>query len=105
MSGLINEPEKFFNADWDLHRKLAESCHNDILRTIYLTLLDILSSHVSSVVPTGNLEQYLYERLAIHAQLVEAVASHDEEQVAAVARDHHFTSIRPRLVDSRTGGA
>jgi DNA-binding MarR family transcriptional regulator len=103
MSGLIGAPEEFFRADWDLHRKLAGCCHNDILRTVYLKLLDILSDHVDSVVPTGNLEHYLYERLAIHAQIVEAVASRDEEQVAAAAHAHHFTSIRSRLVENGTG--
>jgi DNA-binding MarR family transcriptional regulator len=99
MSGLISAPEEFFRADWDLHRKLAEFCYNGILRTVYLALLDILSTHVSSVVPTGNLEHYLYERLAIHARIVDAVADGAKEKVAAAAHSHHFTSIRSRLLD------
>ncbi|WP_159007170.1 FCD domain-containing protein [Streptomyces sp. NRRL S-813] len=100
MSRLLESPEEFFCADWDLHRKLAEFSHNEILKTVYLSLLDILNQHMRSVVPTGNLPSYLYERLAIHARIVDAVAGGDEEQVAAAAHAHHFTSARSRLVNS-----
>ena len=99
MSRLVESPEEFFCADWELHRKLAEFSHNEILNTVYLSLLDILRTHVSSVVPTENLPSYLYERLAIHARLVDAVAEGDEERVAAAAHAHHFTSARLGLVD------
>jgi len=99
MSCLVDAPEAFFAADWDLHRALAAHCHNEILRTVYLALLDILSSHVSSVVPTANLKPYLYERLAIHARIVDAVAGGDSDQVAAAAHAHHFTDVRSRLID------
>lgn len=99
MSCLIDAPEAFFTADWDLHRTLAAHCHNDILRTVYLALLDILSSHVSSVVPTANLKPYLYQRLAIHARIVDAVAGGDPDQVAAAAHAHHFTDVRSRLIN------
>lgn len=99
MSRLVESPEEFFSADWDLHRKLAEFSHNEILKTVYLSLLDILHKHMRSVVPTGNLPSYLYERLAIHARLVDAVAEGDEEQVAAAAHAHHFTNARSRLVN------
>ncbi|MFE2719394.1 FCD domain-containing protein [Streptomyces mirabilis] len=103
MSRLLEMPEEFFRADWDLHRKLAELSHNTILRTVYIALLDMLSSHVSSVVPTGNLQHYLYERLATHARIVDAVISGDEEQIAAAAQAHHFADIRSRLVDGPAG--
>lgn len=98
MSRLVDAPKEFYCADWDLHRKLAEFSQNEILKRIYLSLLDILRSHVDSVVPTGNLPSYLYERLAIHARLVDAVAGGDEEQVTAAAQAHHFTDDRARLV-------
>jgi DNA-binding FadR family transcriptional regulator/DNA-binding MarR family transcriptional regulator len=98
MSQLVESPKEFYFADWELHGKLAEFSQNEILKTVYLSLLHILRSHVDSVVPTGNLPSYLSTRLAIHARLVDAVADGDEEQVAAVARAHHFTSDRSRLL-------
>jgi DNA-binding MarR family transcriptional regulator len=104
MSGLTDSPEEFFRADWDLHRALAGLSHNAVLKAVYLALLEILSSHVDSVIPTGNLESYLYSRLAVHARIVEAVAEGDEEQVAAAAHAHHFTDVRSRLVDPSGGG-
>jgi DNA-binding FadR family transcriptional regulator len=98
MSTFVDDPEEFFRADWELHRTVAELCQNTLLKTAYLNLLDVISSHMSSVVPTSNLPQYLYERLAIHAQLVDAVASGDEAQAAEAAKAHHFTSERARLI-------
>lgn len=79
--------------------------HNEILKTIYGRLLDIASTHVSTVVPMINLEQYLNQRLAIHARIVNAVADGDEEKVAAAAHVHRFTTARSRLVDSPGAGS
>ncbi|MFD7003875.1 FCD domain-containing protein [Streptomyces mirabilis] len=100
MSTLIDSPEEFFRSDWELHRLLAGYCHNELLRSMYLTLLGTLSSRLDSVVPTTNLTPYLYERLSVHARLVEAVSSGDEDQVAEAAHAHHFTMARTRLVDA-----
>jgi hypothetical protein len=71
-----------------------------VLRATYLALLEIVSSHMDSVVPTTNFTPYLYERLTIDAQLVDAVACGDSEQVRAAARMHNFTDVRSRLVDT-----
>lgn len=103
MSTLIDEPAEFFRADWNLHRVIATYCQNQLLRDGYLNLLDVISSHLDDVVPTSNLPEYLYERLAVHARLVDAVASGDETLVAKAAEQHHFTSARSRLIDTRNG--
>ncbi|MER5185315.1 FCD domain-containing protein [Streptomyces sp. NPDC002896] len=92
MSRLIDEPEEFFRADWELHRQIAVCCQNDVLRTLYLSLLDAIASHLKRVVPTHNLRQYLYERLAIHARIVDAVASGEPELVKAAVEAHDYTS-------------
>jgi DNA-binding FadR family transcriptional regulator len=60
---------------------------------------------MDDVVPTSNLTQYLYERLAVHARLVDAVANGDERLVAQAAEEHHFTSARTRLTDTLTRDA
>ena len=92
MSRLIDEPEEFFRADWDLHRRIAACCQNDILRTLYLSLLDAIASHLMRVMPTHNLRPYLCERLAIHARIVDAVASGEPELVSAAAAAHDYTA-------------
>jgi DNA-binding MarR family transcriptional regulator len=104
MSTLIDRPIEFFQADWELHRHIAACATNQLLRGVYLQLLDVLSSHVKDVVPTTNLTSYLYERLAIHGRLVDAVVSGSADRVRAAADAHHFTDIRSRLVDGRTAG-
>ncbi|MFJ4082606.1 FCD domain-containing protein [Streptomyces iakyrus] len=94
MSRLIDEPEEFFRAGWELHRQIASCCQNDVLRTLYLNLLDAIASHVKRVVPTHNLRQYLYERLAVHARIVDAVASGEPELIEAAARAHDYIPSR-----------
>lgn len=61
---------------------------------MYLNLLDAIVSHLKSVVPTTNLKQYLYERLAIHAHIVDALASGDRELVASAVEAHRYTGSR-----------
>jgi DNA-binding FadR family transcriptional regulator len=100
MTASLESPGDFFRADWDLHRVLAALCQNKVLRTAYLALLDIVSSHLDTVVATSNLPQYLSERLIVHARLVDAVASGDQEAVLASAQAHHFSSVQSRLVDT-----
>ncbi len=104
MAGLIEYPVMFFQTDWELHRKLADFCRNEILQRLYLALLDVLSTNMNNVVPTDNLRNYLLERLAVHATLVEAVASRDEEQIAVAAHAHHFTSARAALIEGKNEG-
>lgn len=103
MSSLIDDPERFFHTDWELHRVIAGFSQNQLLRDSYLGLLEIVSSHLDSVVPTRDLTLYLHERLAVHARLVDAVASRDETAVIRAAHDHHFTSARSRLVEPSNG--
>ncbi|XVQ06448.1 FCD domain-containing protein [Spirillospora sp. CA-255316] len=105
MSALIDDPAEFFRTDWKLHRVIATYCENQLLRDGYLNLLDIISSHLDNVVPTSNLDQYLHERLAVHARLVDAVASGDKHLVAQAAERHHFTSVRSRLIDTVSSDA
>jgi DNA-binding MarR family transcriptional regulator len=92
MSLLVEDPEQFFHADWELHRAITSHCRNTILRDVYLALLDIVESRVVKVMPTGELKQYIYERLATHARLVDAVASGDPAAARAAAQAHNINS-------------
>lgn len=94
MARMIDDPEAFFRCDWDLHRLIAASCHNEVLRTLYLSLLDAISSRLASVVPTTGLQPYLYERLAIHARIVDAVASGNPDEVEVAVRAHRYTGSK-----------
>jgi DNA-binding GntR family transcriptional regulator len=95
MSGLLERPEDFFRADWQLHRVIANLSRNTTLRLIYVSLLDHIEAHLEYVVPTQDLGDYLDSRLIVHARLVNAVCSGDLDRVEQAAREHHFTSARP----------
>jgi DNA-binding FadR family transcriptional regulator len=47
------------------------------------------------VAPTANLEEYLNRRLIIHARLVDALCSGDEERVRKAAEEHDSRSSQP----------
>ena len=94
MSRLIDEPVAFFRADWDLHRDIANCCRNRSLRTLYLALLTEVSARLEGVVPTDNLRPYLYERLAIHARIVDALANGDVDLIKAAADAHSYSTSR-----------
>lgn len=88
MSLLVNDPEQFFRADWDLHRAISSHCRNTVLREIYVALLDFAESHVVEVMPAGEVQSYIYERLATHARIVDAVASGDPARARAAGHAH-----------------
>ena len=95
MSTLLDQPEEFFRADWQLHRIIAQLAKNATLKSIYLSLLDVIEAHLSHVLPTADLDNYLNVRLAVHARLVDAVCSGDVERVRQAAREHDFVAQRP----------
>lgn len=85
MAALIDHPIEFFYADSELYRHIAECTANQLLKVVYLQLLDLLAAHVKEVVSTTNLPTYLYERLALNGRLVDALASGDAGRVNAAA--------------------
>lgn len=99
MARSLADPEEFFRSDWQLHRVMAKVCHNDTLRVIYVGLLDVVEKHLDSVVPTEGLDEYLRQRLAVHVELVEAIASGDPDRVVRAGEQHRFIGARPHLQD------
>ena len=97
MARSLDDAEEFFRSDWQLHRVMARVCHNDTLRVIYIGLLDIVEKNLESVVPTRGLDEYLRQRLAVHVDLVEAVASGDAQRVADAGERHRFIGARPHM--------
>lgn len=90
MAAHTDDPEAFYRADWQLHKIIASYCGNAMLKDLYLRLLDVIESRVKEVVPTTDLPGYLAERLAIHGQLVDAMASGDEARIREAETRHRF---------------
>lgn len=86
----------FLRANWKLHALLAEVNPSPMLRSIYLSLLDIVESHLLAVFPFGDqpLAEAFAERHRLHADLVEAIAAGDVDEVARLAAAHGVKSNR-----------
>ena len=84
----------FVQANWALHARIAEVTPNAVLRSFYLSLLDIIESHTLSVqsVAEQPLPDYIRSRYDLHAALVDAIADQDEARAAKLTREHNTTA-------------
>jgi GntR family transcriptional regulator, transcriptional repressor for pyruvate dehydrogenase complex len=80
--------EEFLRANWALHERIAVICPNEMARSVYIGTL----GHMATTAPRiddRNARRYRRERLRIHRNLVEAIASGAVEQVRNVVDDHN----------------
>lgn len=70
---------EFIHANWALHARIAEISPSAMLRSFYLSLLEMIESHTLSVRPDADepLPQYLDNRYRLHADLVAAIEEQD----------------------------
>lgn len=83
----------FVHANWALHARIAEASPSPIMRSLYLSLLDMVESHLLSVQPVDEepLPDYIEARYQLHAALVEAIAAGDPRAMDLIAK-HNTTS-------------
>ncbi|MEU0561417.1 FCD domain-containing protein [Dactylosporangium sp. NPDC006015] len=84
----------FIHANWALHARIADVTPNAMLRSFYLSLLEIIESHTLAVQPLGDqpLPEYIQSRYDLHAALVDAIATRDEHRAIALIREHNMTA-------------
>jgi DNA-binding FadR family transcriptional regulator len=84
----------FVHANWALHARIAEVSPNAVLRSFYLSLLEIIESHTLSVQSVAGqpLPEYIQSRYDLHAALVDAIADRDESRAAELIREHNTTT-------------
>jgi GntR family transcriptional regulator, transcriptional repressor for pyruvate dehydrogenase complex len=75
-----DEPAAYLDLDWALHRRIAKMCHNAPLHSIYLTLIDVLQDAAEP--ESGEAD------LAVHRELVEAIAGGEGPGLDAVIDRH-----------------
>ena len=82
----------FVRANWALHARIAEISPSPILRSFYLNLLQIIEDQLLAVQPVGeqSLPEYVHGRFRLHADLVDAIASHDVRALDLI-REHNTT--------------
>ena len=86
----------FVHANWQLHARIAAISPNALLRSLYLSLLEVIESHTLTVLPSREqpLQEYVRERHALHAELIDALEQHDRERALRLTRAHNTTLER-----------
>lgn len=89
------DPVEFLHANWRLHALIAAVNPSAMLRSLYTALLDMVESHTLAVLPIQDhpLEDVLRERYQVHADLVEAIATRDPDEVARLSHQHSLKRI------------
>ena len=78
---------EFIRANWALHAHIADMSPSPMLRSLYLSLLEIAESHLLSVQPTDDepLAEFIRSRYDLHAALVDAIAARDRKALRLIA--------------------
>ncbi|RFA23657.1 FadR/GntR family transcriptional regulator [Subtercola boreus] len=84
------DAELFIHRNWALHRRIAAIGRNQVLKSTYLGLLEYVdsSSVAASREDTTDDESYFAHRIALHLDLIDAVASGDEATAREAAARH-----------------
>jgi len=83
----------FVHANWALHARIAEVSPSAVVRSLYLSLLDIIESHTLSVRADDEhaLPEYIRSRYELHAALVDAIADGDAQAALDLIHEHNTT--------------
>jgi GntR family transcriptional repressor for pyruvate dehydrogenase complex len=82
--------EDFLQANWALHERIAAITPNDLSRAMYVGMmrciaeLSVRADRETASTPSD----YLAQRLAVHEELVTAIAHGDKERVSAAVAAH-----------------
>jgi GntR family transcriptional repressor for pyruvate dehydrogenase complex len=81
--------DEFVHANWSLHERIAQICPNEMARAVYVGTLGHLNA-TSPRMDDSDADTYWRQRLEIHVDLIDAIASGEEPAVReAVARHNH----------------
>jgi DNA-binding FadR family transcriptional regulator len=85
---------EFLRANWALHARMAAISPSVMLRSFYLSLLEMIESHTLSVrsVDEAPLPEYLNKRYQLHADLVSAIDGQDAGRALDLIRVHNATT-------------
>jgi DNA-binding GntR family transcriptional regulator len=89
---------EFLRANWALHACVARISPSVMLRSVYLSLLEVIESHTLSVLSVDDhpLPEYLQRRYRLHADLVSAIEEQDEGRALDLLREHNAAPAGPR---------
>jgi DNA-binding FadR family transcriptional regulator len=81
----------FVRANWALHARIAEVSPSAILRSFYVSLLDVIESHTLEVSGTDGkpLPEYVAARHQLHERLVDAIEARDRTEALRLIDLHN----------------
>lgn len=82
------EPPAFLSANWALHRRLARIAHNPVLARAYEETLDVAEAQVEAVVAGRHFSASVARTLAVHRELLTAIADREPAAVADATARH-----------------
>lgn len=82
------DPAEYLRRNWELHEAIARLSPNELLRTIYVTLLDSARDAVRTVAPDEEFRASWRDNWQLHVDLVEAIASGDPARAVLAAEAH-----------------
>lgn len=93
---------EFLRANWALHARIAQVSPIEMLRSLYLGLLEMIAAHTRLAGPADEhpLPEYLECRYRLHADLVSAIDAQDGQRALGVIRTHNATASPPSLLSS-----
>lgn len=96
MKGAVGNGDStaFLRASHALHARIADISPSAILRSFYLTLLDVIESHLLAAPPVDDelLPEDIHGRYELFAALVDAIADHD---LRALDLIREYNTTRP----------
>ena len=95
---------EFIHANWALHARIAEISPSAMLRSFYLSLLEMIEAHTLSVQPVADepLPEYLDNRYRLHADLVSAIEAQDARRALDLIRVHNAPTTDATTTDATT---
>jgi len=98
---------EFLRANWALHARIAEVSPSVMLRSFYLSLLEMIESRTLSVqsVSEEPLPEYLGNRYRLHADLVSAIGDQDARRALDLIRVHNAATTATTTSSPSSGPA
>jgi DNA-binding FadR family transcriptional regulator len=88
MGELQDDPTEYLRQNWQLHEEIALMSSNEMLRTIYLSLLDTARHSLRDVAADAHFRDAWQENWALHRELVDAIASGSPGRARIAAERH-----------------
>lgn len=89
-----DDAHAFIRANWRLHARIAHVSPHTLLRSLYLSLLELVEARTQAVRPDGDtsLSEHIARRLQLHVDLVEALDRRDRDAVMRLVQAHNTTA-------------